>query len=120
MSADYSTQEPSWEMTEDNWRGSASLDGRTLKWHAYVEPLDALGFRTWAGRSFDSLTEAQTWCRKEIARQRRQAPPPAPAPIAPPPEAWSWLWKRLDRELGANRVAALQAELAQWVRERRG
>ncbi len=98
---------PRWEMTEHGWHGVATLTNGT-KWHAFVEHVDAPQHCTWAGTAFDSLREAQQWCREEIARLREQQ---ITVPVSPPPlRAWEWLWNTLTRELGEERMIEIRQE----------
>ncbi len=106
------TQEPRWEMTEHGWHGVAVLTGG-IRWHAYVEHVDASQHCTWAGTSFESLREAQDWCRSEIALLRSQNRQPEAAmktPAAPSLDAWSWLWETLIHDVGEQRALQIREE----------
>lgn len=94
---------PRWEMTEHGWHGVATLTGGT-KWHAFVEHVDAPQHCTWAGTAFDSLRDAQEWCREEITRLREQN---ITVPISPPPlSAWEWLWSSLRENWVKNGLSS--------------
>ncbi|MFP4436447.1 MAG: hypothetical protein ACLFVO_04305 [Chloroflexaceae bacterium] len=116
------TQEPKWEMTEHGWHGVALLTGG-IQWHAFVEHVDAPQHLTWAGTTFESLSDAQDWCRAEIALLRRQhgpgGPGATPPPLTTPPQldAWGWLWDTLSRELGELRTTEVRDEFARRRRE---
>lgn len=110
------TQEPKWEMTEHGWHGVALLTGGT-QWHAYVEHVDAPQHLTWAGTSFESLSDAQEWCRTEIALLRHHHGPAGPVATPAPQDAWGWLWATLGSELGAERTRAIRDEFSRRQRD---
>lgn len=117
-------QEPKWEMTEHGWHGVAVLTSG-YQWHAYVEHVDAPQHSTWAGCTFESLREAQEWCKTEIVRLRAQHGSVGEAAqrqsAAPPRNALGWLWETLGSELGETRTREIREEFARRQSEdRRG
>lgn len=118
MSADYTTHEPEWETIEQGWHAVASLCNKGYHWTAYIEYVDAPYWRIWAGCMFESLQQAQEWCRKEIAHQmQNQEMPPAERDWSIEPGAWRWLWETLSRELGEERTTTIRNELAERLRK---
>lgn len=62
-----------WETTaESGWRSAATLT-RGYQWTAYIEYVEGSQWRIWAGYLFDSLDQAQEWCKAEVAYQTKTA-----------------------------------------------
>lgn len=60
-----------WEATTENgWRSAANLT-RGYQWTAYIEYVEGSQWRIWAGYLFDSLAQAQEWCKAEVAYQTK-------------------------------------------------
>jgi len=72
---------------------------------------------------FESLQQAQEWCRTEIAHQIRRSEVAQVAEVSTAdcwseqPEAWNWLWATLNAEVGEARAAEIREELARRLRE---
>lgn len=115
MKTDY---EPRWETVEHGWR-AVVLDMETsTKLTAYIKYIDAPYLRIWAGCLFDTLEDAQAWCRNEIASnvQHEEATEITKQWHKEPP-AWQWLWDTLSEELGMERTLTIRAELARRLNE---
>jgi hypothetical protein len=119
----YTTHEPQWETTEYGWHAVAALCSTGYQWTAYIEYADAPHWRIWAGCMFESLQQAQEWCRTEIAHQIRRSEVAQVAEVSTAdcwseqPEAWNWLWATLNAEVGEARAAEIREELARRLRE---
>jgi len=108
MSSDYAINEPQWETIENGWHAVAALYSKGYQWTAYIEYVDAPYWRVWAGCMFETLQQAQDWCRNEISHQMQRGEVEHSEP-----EAWIWLWDTLSKELGPTRAAQIRAEMAQ-------
>lgn len=115
------TLEPKWEMTEQGWRAVAFLTDN-CRWHAYVENIAEPHSSIWSDKPFESLLEAQEWCKAEIAhcRKRHNAPDGSSSSVsggaAPAQDAWEWLWSTLEAELGSEHAARIRQEFARRKR----
>lgn len=108
-----------WEHAEHGWRGVVmDVDGST-QLTAFVQYVDAPYWRIWAGRLFDSLGEAQTWCYEEIATRLHETQIDAPRkPWHAEPPAWCWLWESLEAKLGTEETVRLRDGLAERLRNK--
>lgn len=112
-----STNNARWEHTEHGWRAVVTDVEGSTQLTAFVQYIDAPYWRIWAGRLFDSLGEAQTWCLDEIATRLHEAQIDAPRkPWHAEPPAWRWLWESLETRLGLEETIRLRDGLAERLR----
>lgn len=110
--------EPRWETVEHGWRAVVTDMSTSTKFTAFIKYVGAPYWRVWAGCLFDSLEEAQEWCRKEIAYQLQTMgtqPPTKPWEAEPP--AWRWLWQTLSDKLGEDQALEIRTGLAERLRK---
>jgi hypothetical protein len=102
-----------WEMVEHGWRAVVSEIPASTQYSAFIKYVGAPYWRVWAGQMFDTVEEAQVWCREEIALQLKQAGIEVPEkPWHAEPPAWRWLWETLSEKLGEADTLAIRTELA--------
>lgn len=110
--------EPRWETVEHGWR-AVVLDMETSpQFTAFVKYIDAPYLRVWAGQLFNSLEEAQAWCRREIEHNlQHTSSQEIVKPWHAEPPAWQWLWETLSGELGEERALQIRTGLAERLHE---
>ncbi len=113
-----SVAESRWETVEHGWRAVVLDVQSSTQFTAFVKYVGAPYWRIWAGRLFDSLEEAQAWCREEIATQLHKSQIDAlEKPWHAEPPAWRWLWETLSSKLGEQETLVLRNELAERLRD---
>ncbi|NJP04615.1 MAG: hypothetical protein HC837_02760 [Chloroflexaceae bacterium] len=105
-----------WETVEHGWR-AVVMDtvGSSPQFTAFVKYVGAPYWRIWAGCLFNTLEEAQQWCRAEIIKNAHSQRETQPWHAEPP--AWRWLWDTLYTELGEKRTFEIRDELARRIND---
>ncbi len=107
-----------WEAVEHGWRAVVMDMEQSTKFTAFVKYVGAPYWRIWAGKLFDTLEDAQHWCREEISTQLHKTDIDAPTkPWEAEPAAWQWLWDTLSQKLGQQDTEVLRNQFADKIRE---
>lgn len=103
-----------WEMVEHGWRAVVTNLENSTQYTAFVKYVGAPYWRIWAGRLFDTLEEAQNWCREEIRTQLHKVQIEEPKkPWDSEPPAWRWFWQTLSEKLGTEETLRIREGLAE-------
>jgi hypothetical protein len=107
-----------WETVEHGWRAVVADVENSPRFTAFVKYVGAPYWRIWAGRLFDTLEDAQAWCREEIATQLHKTQiDEIEKPWHAEPPAWRWLWETLSQKIGEQETLVLRNGLAERLRE---
>ncbi len=119
MSDDRKTvYEERWEMVEHGWRAVVMDTPTSPQFTAFIKYVGAPYWRIWAGQLFNTLQEAQEWCREEIALQLKQSGIEVPEkPWHAEPPAWRWLWETLSEKIGEAEALSIRTGLADRLHE---